>query len=519
MDAKFRLESSFQRCEKNGLQRENPISDLLMNEKSLKELKKDNSILIDESMPVLKNLHPYLVSAGHVAILSDHKGNILLSLGEPKSLTKMQKYFLQPGSNWNEETKGTNAIGTAIIEKRSIRVHGGEHFLMQNEMITCSASPILSESQEIIGIIDISGVCHSEIPYALALTSMAAEAISNRLIVKAFRQKSSSTPKIFYLPNQIPIGETKSFPLGIYAECEPMQKCLRLASKVAPTNHTVLLEGETGTGKEEFAKFIHQKSQRSMESFIAINCGSVPEALIESELFGYSGGAFTGASVKGNIGKFQIAAKGTLFLDEICSMSLRMQAALLRAVQEKKISPVGSNKEIPTNVRIIAAANQDLNEMVKQGKFRSDLYYRLKGITISIPPLRERTDLKGLILDVLKDLDENSYSIDEEAIELLKTYDFPGNIRELQSILLQASFQTDDFLITGATISALLESKETSHFSKSSCEISTHSLEDLEKEKILKVLKLFNGNHSKASKELNIGRSTLYRKLKKYDLL
>jgi sigma-54 dependent transcriptional regulator, acetoin dehydrogenase operon transcriptional activator AcoR len=513
------VESSFFRCINLGLRRNDPLNDEILSPKILNDLKKENRSLIENSIPVMEKIYPFLKTAGHVAILTDNTGNILLSLGEAESLTRMQRFQLQPGANWMEEKKGTNAIGTAIIEKLPIRVHAGEHFLNSNDGLTCSASPILSADGRIIGVIDISGIYQSEISYALSLASMAAENIQTRMLMESYKEELSK--KKFQI--QIPCNTTSkrvSYSFSdIYADCEKMKTCITIAKKASRTDYTILLEGETGTGKEAFAQSIHGDSARREFPFVAINCSSIPESLIESELFGYIGGAFTGSNIKGNTGKFQAANGGTLFLDEISGMNLRVQAALLRAVQERKVTPVGSTKEIPIDVRIIAAANQSLEKQVREGTFRSDLYYRLKGITISLPAVRNRTDLEGLVGDVLSEIENGNNYLDKEAWNLVKSYKFPGNIRELHSIMLQASFQAEEGHITKEIIQNILFSNTMSEPYSINAEIDNNfSLRDTEKSAILTALDNTKGNLSKAAKLLKIGRTTLYRKMQEFGL-
>jgi sigma-54 dependent transcriptional regulator, acetoin dehydrogenase operon transcriptional activator AcoR len=514
------VESSFSRCADLGLKRNDPMDDVLLSPKVLSDLKKENHSLMENAIPVMEKMYPFLKSAGHVAVLTDQHGNILLSLGEPQSLTKMQKYQLQPGANWLEERKGTNAIGTAIVEQKPIRVHASEHYFNSNEILTCSASPIYTPDGRMIGVFDISGTYQSEISYALSLASMAAENIQTRMLMQTYREELSkkkfqiTVPSAFQRPSQL----AYSFK-DIYAACDKMKSCITLAKKAASTDYTILLEGETGTGKEAFAQSIHGLSARSEAPFVAINCSSLPESLIESELFGYVGGAFTGSNIRGNTGKFQAANGGTLFLDEICGMNLRLQAALLRAVQERKVTPVGSTKEIPVDVRIIVAANQSLEKQVREGTFRSDLYYRLKGITISLPPVRNRTDLEGLVQDVLKDIGTGDVHLDAGAWNHLKAYNFPGNIRELHSILLQASFQAEDGRITSGIIESILYSNSMAEPILSKTEMpNSITMRDSEKNAIQTAIESTRGNLSKAAKLLKIGRTTLYRKMQEFDL-
>lgn len=510
------LETSFLRCLKYGLHRNDPMNGEILTPKLLKEIKEENRTLIEHTLPVMEKLSPFLKEAGHVAVLSDTGGNILLSYGEADSLTKMQIAQIQPGANWLEQNKGTNAIGTALIEKKPVRVHAGEHFFQANGILTCSASPVYSPDGRLLGVFDISGIHSSEISYALSLAVMAAENIQSRLLLDSYRKES--TQKKF----QIHISEnplstiTYSFS-GIYAACEKMKSCIALARKASQTDYTILLEGETGTGKEAFAQSIHRDSHRNARPFVAVNCSSIPESLIESELFGYSGGAFTGSNQKGGIGKFQAAHGGTIFLDEICGMSLRVQAALLRVLQERRITPVGASRETPIDVRVIAAANQSLEKLVKNGSFRSDLYYRLKGITISLPALRNRTDLEGLVGDILREIGKSA-QLEEGAWKLLKKHPFPGNIRELHSILLQAVFQSENGLINRELLQSILSAP--SGFPEcSQVQGDDHvSLKDAEKHALVNALESSDGNISRAAKVLGIGRTTFYRKMSEFGL-
>ncbi|MBC2849898.1 sigma 54-interacting transcriptional regulator [Cetobacterium sp. 8H] len=219
----------------------------------------------------------------------------------------------------------------------------------------------------------------------------------------------------------------------------PMKVIYNRILKISKTLSNVLLTGETGTGKEIIAKAIHLNSDYSNNSFVSINCGAIPENLFESELFGYIKGAFTGANPNGRIGKIQQAHNGTLFLDEIADMPLNMQVKLLRVLQEKKITPIGSNFEIDINVRIIAATNKNLEKMVFEGKFREDLFYRLNVVPLEIPPLRIRKDdieiLSQYFIKKYCDLFKKKSGISKDALEILSKYNWPGNVRELENAI------------------------------------------------------------------------------------
>lgn len=296
-----------------------------------------------------------------------------------------------------------------------------------------------------------------------------------------------------------------------------------LASRAARTISTVLITGESGTGKEVFAHAIHNMSPRRKGPFIKVNCAAVPETLLESELFGYAEGAFTGARKEGKPGKFELANHGTIFLDEIGDMSLSMQAKLLRVLQEKEVERVGGIHTTQVNVRVIAASNQDLLRLVAEGKFREDLYYRLNVIILNLPPLRERQDDIPLIANALlqrlnQQLGTRIGRISSEAMECFVRYNWPGNIRELENTLERAMNFCD-----GNTIDTLHLPESIISFSHSRHLVPTagtleHVLQEREKEVILSTLRIFGGNKTKAARALNIHRSALYRKMNKYQI-
>lgn len=228
-------------------------------------------------------------------------------------------------------------------------------------------------------------------------------------------------------------------PRGYVAQSPEFQAAVALAHKVADVDSTVLILGESGTGKEILAQEVHDKSRRWNQPFLKVNCGAIPETLLESELFGYDSGAFTGAKKGGHAGLFETASKGTLFLDEIGDMPLHLQVKLLRVLQERTVTRLGSTKAIPVDTRVIAATNQDLEDMVREKRFREDLYYRLNIVTIKAPPLRERkSDIPGLVAFFTEKLNRKygmNRKFSDELIEAMLYYDWPGNVRELENIV------------------------------------------------------------------------------------
>lgn len=291
--------------------------------------------------------------------------------------------------------------------------------------------------------------------------------------------------------------------------------------KIAHSSSTVLIWGESGTGKELVARAIHMGSPRAEKQFVAINCAAIPENLLESELFGYEKGAFTGADPKGRIGKIEMANGGTLFLDEIGDMPISLQAKLLRVLQDREIYKIGQNNPIPVNIRVIAATNKNLEEMILEKTFREDLYYRLNVIPINIPPLRERKSDISLLASYFinkysKILDKTVMKIENEIFEYLENYKWPGNVRELENTIEYMINMIDD---NGVLDHNLIPKKIKG--GATSCEVGEIPIDEMEKAMIEQALLVY-GNSFMAKKEiaskLGIGIATLYRKIKKYDL-
>ena len=306
---------------------------------------------------------------------------------------------------------------------------------------------------------------------------------------------------------------------SIVGESDSLREAKNLAAIAARSPSTVLLVGESGTGKELFAQAIHNGSSRKSGPFFSINCAAIPETLIESELFGYEEGAFTGAKKSGQAGKFEIADGGTVFLDEIGDMPLFAQVKLLRVIQERKVARVGSAVEIPVDIRIIAATHKNLAEEVEKGNFRKDLYYRLNVLNIKIPALRDRLDdiplLSEFILKrIIKNLGKENISLHKGFYEKCQAYDWPGNIRELENMIEHALNMVDD----GDEITAdilpftLMAPSHQENVPEIRC------LKDIEKDIIETALKKYKGNIIRASTKLGVSRNTIYRKIKEYEI-
>lgn len=600
-----------------------------------------NARLICQTNAVLSKLEKFMVDFGNMIVLTDDTGTILRTHCHSMFIEKAERVALRPGVSWAESSKGTNAIGTALILEKSICVQGDDHFFQSNHFLSCAAAPILDHSGNVIGVLDASGDKRFFHANTLALVEMCARTIENNWFIDKFRQNlqlhlhpfaefigtmeegvialgddgqilganqaarkildvnasglriqglqglfglsmgelldklhhstlvpvkfTTVTGKVIF----VRINESKSTiflnfmrkelrPTPCqYSSPAPVDSLLNQSSLIDERIHlfenldagdpqvrsvttrlkhiidkdiSILIIGETGTGKELMANAIHQYSQRCSEPFIAINCASIPEQLIESELFGYEEGAFTGAKRKGSVGKLLQANGGTLFLDEIGDMPLTLQARLLRVLQERKVIPLGGSRAREFDVNLICATHRDLREMMDQKLFRDDLYYRINGISVKLPPLRERTDLVALCQKILRTLSpEKPLSIQPLLLKAFLRYSWPGNLRQLNNVLRTAtvlvdhdheinqSHLPDDFReelnkLQSSTISG------DGRASKRGAQMQVGSVNDLqqiETTAIMRALDDCEGNVSLASKRLNVSRNTIYRRIKK----
>lgn len=302
-----------------------------------------------------------------------------------------------------------------------------------------------------------------------------------------------------------------------------MKKLKEKAARIAGKDFPVLITGETGTGKELFAKAIHAESSRRDKPIISINCAAIPADLLESELFGYEEGAFTGAKRGGKIGKFQLADKGTLFLDEIGDMPLPLQAKLLRVLQEHEIDPVGGSRPVPIDIRVIAATRRNLTEMIQKGEFREDLYYRLNVINLEMIPLRERPEDILLFaentLDRLNRRYKTSIILSDAVKRRLQLYSWPGNVRELNNVITGAYASCDSSVIDEVDLPTKLISTSRMHSVDGSTKRLPDIVADYEAAIIRDCLRRHGQNCREAAQELGIDRSLLYRKMKKYGIV
>lgn len=434
-------------------------------------------------------------------VLVDSKGRVVRMRYEKLLGIKQEEAIGKPVEDIIENTRMHIVVKTGIEEIRHVqRIQG-------HDMIT-NRIPIIIDG-EIIGglgtvlfkdIGEMKELAHNLLDLQSKINKYKGELKRIEGVEHSFDNILTRNPKMTYLKN--------------------------VGKKAAETNSTVLLTGESGTGKELFAQAIHKAGYRKDGPFIAINCGAIPKGLIEAELFGYREGAFTGASEKGKIGKFEMASGGTLFLDEIGNMSLDMQVKLLRVLEAREFEAIGSNEKIELDARIIAATNENLEEEIKLDRFREDLYYRLNVISIEIPPLRERREDVDLIatsmLDKLsEEMDLDNKILTEETKTILRSYSWPGNVRELRNVLERAINLSNNKYITPQDISDRVLYK-TNNDDYLKLGVGNKTLEEIvdetEKSAILGALEIAKGNKTEAAKILGIHRTSLYRRMDKYGI-
>ena len=452
----------------------------------------------------------------------DHK---ILIVDDEASIRKVLKALIeQQGFSAVEAHNGMDAL--AILEKEQIHA-----------IITDLRMPKLDG----MGLLKIALRQYPDIPVIIITAHETVDSAVSALKMGALDYISKPFEKeemIQALKKALGTYQTKlkgpsdiSIDSDLVNKSPKMREVLSLIKKVADSPSTVLVTGESGTGKELVARALHQNSSRAQLPFITINCSAIPQTLIESELFGYEKGAFTGA-VSSKPGRFELADKGTLFLDEIGEISMEMQAKLLRVLQENEIERVGGINTIKVDIRFIAATNKNLFEEVKKGNFREDLYYRLNVVPIDLPPLRERPEDFSALVDFFihkynKKLGKKMTSLDTKAMEALQRFHWPGNIRQLENVLERMILLSDQQTLTLANIPSEISqlsdittpaiSPETLK-QGSFKDIVKDTTQKIEKDLIVQALNKTHGNVTKAAKRLGISRKSLQNKMKEYQL-
>ena len=421
-------------------------------------------------------------------------------------------------------------MAVCSLDEKNTVTHGNKKFLEMfhldpTEVLDPKTLPVLFENEEFMKLLQSDQPCIStDIQYRTKNIRVYAYTTIN----KFYLQEDTYAGAVVYLkPMENYLKEydrLSNYNASIYFEdilgdSTLLKETKQRAWKFAQNNSNVLLLGESGTGKELFARAIHNAGKRKDKMFVTVNCAATPDNLLESELFGYEEGAFTGSAKGGKIGKFQLADQGTLFLDEIGELPLHLQAKLLRALQEKTITKIGGTQEVEVDIRIIAATNRDLEQMVENGEFREDLYYRLTVAPLKIPSLAERrTDIGLLTAHFVKEcgktMEKSLEGVNREAMAVLLEYDWPGNVRELQNAIEFAANMTDGPIIEKKHLPKRILGRKKTHFD----EERILPLKEMEQYCIQKALNYY-GNDAKgkemAAEALGIGIATLYRKISK----
>jgi transcriptional regulator of acetoin/glycerol metabolism len=604
----------------------------------LAEARERSGTLLEHAGSIMEHLFEQIRASGSMVILADGDGRILHCLGDPDFVDRAQRVALRPGASWNEGGRGTNAIGTAIVERKPVEVLGAEHYLERNGFLTCSAAPVFDALGRLVGVFDISGAALNPQRHTLGLVRLSVQLLEKRLFEADFAKNIKvafhSRPeyvgtlqegllalnddglvvganpvareclglpveireaqafgnlfrigfgqlldrslgaadaltmvelrrgdtvyvqvrghrplKVEVVPQQPAVhrlekpGKAATTPSSrsikqltldsLMTGDERLQLALDRSRRILGKDIPLLIQGESGVGKELFARAFHNTGPRSEGPFVALNCAAIPENLIESELFGYSGGSFTGARREGAVGKIQQAHGGTLFLDEIGDMPLGMQARLLRVLQERSVSPIGSLKSIPVDISLVCATHRVLRDAVRQGQFREDLFYRVNSLTVTLPPLRERTDIRSIVARLLEveatSVRDNRIGISEEVMSFFERYAWPGNVRQLQSVIRVAVALLDDdedeirpvhlpeehFGTDGADHGEEPRPRAASAPMPAETNVRTvpRSLDEIELDAIATVMREVGGNVSAAARRLGVSRNTLYRKL------
>jgi transcriptional regulator of acetoin/glycerol metabolism len=574
---------SWQRCAEQGLDAGSAIRAEPMTDAELRALHEQNETLRLLSRSELVSLRTEAKLTDSVVILTDAKGLVLDTAGSPEFAGQAAAVALRPGVAWSETVTGTNAIGTALAERRAIEVHGAEHFFEPHGILHCAASPIFDPYGKLAGVLDMSGHASAEHTHAMGLVRLAVEQIEHRFFNRRFDEmtvvrfhrsadllgtaregilvfdgarlvagnrralqlvgldrkalRHSTREEIFegaglaidrgelrsrngerYFaavsqPRTTPartVGALPRFakpaPSGLFLAQQTrvdLAKAIRLVNAEIP----LLIAGQTGVGKEVFARHLHAQSIRGGKPFIAVNCAALPETLIEAELFGYEPGAFTGARKQGARGLVQQAEGGILFLDEIGDMPLLLQSRLLRVLQDKEISPLGGGAPHKADFVPVCATNRDLNAMVEAGTFRADLYFRIAQCTIRLPTLAELPDRRSIVTSLWTEFSAGHGPLPAPVLDQLAGYHWPGNFRELAGSLrtIAALHDPGDPITSAALPQSVVRTEPVVRVDG--------DLDALTEAAMRRAVDLHKGNLSAAARALKVDRSTLYRRL------
>ena len=528
-----RIIESWKRCARSGLNPNHGNHPVSSEPSQFKHRIEQNGEIVELFQFYIRRFSRLLEQLGACAMVCDTEGYILSRAGYGKVLHFFDNISVSEGSSCCEKVIGTNAPSLALVTREPVVVTADEHYTKTYHPAFCAASPILDEHRNLLGAVDVTKFFDPYISdelrkHLLNLTISLSDMIRNEVFLGRLTQSyPTSHPAWGDAPREPRNGgsprERRTFFSRILGTSAPLAKATRIAGTYARKEGNILILGETGTGKELFARMIHEEGPRFNGPFVAVNCAAIPLELAESELFGYERGAFTGAKTEGHPGKFEMAHEGTIFLDEVNSMPLPVQAKILRVVETKRLSRIGGKREIPIDVRIVAASNRDLADEVGAGTFRRDLYYRLSVLPLRVPSLREmKEDIPDLLGAFLRDAAIENGSplkrISGGAMRRLLAYDWPGNVRELKNYVEYLSFtmEGDEILEEHLPPEVLNGVSRLEECPATSSE--PGSFESIERAFLVDTMRKLEGNAVEAAKTLGISRSTLYRKLKKHGI-
>lgn len=474
-------------------------------------------LLLDSSLPYLKYFANIPGQSEFLLALSNKDGVLIQVEERPKFSKLAARHNFVAGAEWTEKTVGTNAVGTAIEERNNIYLSGLDHYSFGFSPYACAASPIFNlNNGEVLGVLDITGIGNELHFHSFGLVVAIARLIEKEInhqmgILQGNSMLGFNKFQPYRSGNGITI-KCQNTTVEITGENSNFRSAFRDAEKAAKTNLSMLLTGETGTGKEVLARYIHYNSNRAQGPFIAVNCAAIPKDLVGSELFGYIDGAFTGASRRGQPGRFEQANGGTLFLDEIADAPMPVQVGLLRILEEKVSYRLGAAQGKPIDVRVLTATSQDLNTLIGKGLFREDLYYRLTGVIIDLPSLRERGQdiilLAEYFLNKCSTASFKNYVLEPNLKQIMLEYNWPGNIRELRNVVERMAALTESESLTSELFFRCIHSRKPFRLRK-----------DSDKEVLICTLKQARGNITRVAEMLGIDRTTVYRRMKKYGLV
>ncbi|WP_017408559.1 sigma-54-dependent Fis family transcriptional regulator [Aeromonas hydrophila] len=544
------IERSWQRCLHQGLSRRQSAELDLLPQGELSARQEQHRVLIASFQRFVLPLFGQLLAGRPCRLLlCDGEGAILAASGDDGFARHAERIFLRSGARWGEASKGTNAIGTALAEQSEVQVLGNQHFFAQHSFLSCSACPLLGPDGQLLGVLDISTDAAHHDGDMLGTVRLLAMTLENALLARQpgwlvdLEPQSLWSARLLLGEEGELLGANRAGRLWLGQHPFDGKQLLRdrRGLRLVPEAHPVatlpadaggslgqqvplkmlergislLIEGETGSGKEHLVRELHGQSSRRAQPLVCVNCGALPAELVEAELFGYVGGAFSGARSQGSQGYLRAAHGGILMLDEIGELPLLAQTRLLRVLQERAVTPVGSHKPEPVDFWLVSASHRDLAAMVAAGAFREDLYYRICGWRQLLAPLRDwpPRERQALVRRLLAEMDP-ALRLTDEAERQLLAHPLPGNVRQLKQALEVACVLAEGL---GWIEPAHLHLPTVVVAPAVTTTVAGSTLREQNRQRVQQTLTECDGNVSEAARRLGISRTTLYRALREAD--